>query len=77
VTACPLPARPWLAAMIRTLLGGPQEEAESAVTRLPLRLGVNLTRGQAEDLLARLVRERVTARVVHLESEQEPSLAQP
>jgi hypothetical protein len=48
--------------MLRTQWGVGAAEAEAAVERLPLRLD-NLTRGQAEDLLARLLRERVTARV--------------
>jgi Trk K+ transport system NAD-binding subunit len=69
VTGCPLPTRGWLAGLVRTLLGFNQEQAEKAVENLPLRVGVNLTRGQAEDLLARLARERVTARLVSLAPE--------
>jgi Trk K+ transport system NAD-binding subunit len=64
VTACPLPTRGWLAGLLRTLQGQSQEDAEKALEHLPLRLGTNLTRGEAEDLLARLVRERVAARLV-------------
>jgi Trk K+ transport system NAD-binding subunit len=67
VTGCPLPTRPWLAGLVRTLLGCTQEEADKALANLPLRVGMNLTRGQAEDLMARLIRERVGARIVNLE----------
>jgi Trk K+ transport system NAD-binding subunit len=60
-TACPLPARGWLAGLVRTLRGVGAEEAEAALGRLPLRLADCVTRGAAEDLLALLARERVTA----------------
>jgi Trk K+ transport system NAD-binding subunit len=63
VTSVPLPARGWLAGLVRTLSGTSAEDAEKALGRLPLRLADNLTRGQAEDLFAQLVRERVAARV--------------
>jgi hypothetical protein len=63
VSACPLPTRGWLAGLLRTVQGLSQEDAEKALDRMPVRLGEKLTRGQAEDLLARLVKERVTARV--------------
>jgi Trk K+ transport system NAD-binding subunit len=63
VTAFPLPTRDWLAWMVRTVRGVGASEAEAALAHLPLRLGENLTRGQAEDLLAQLVRERVTGMV--------------
>lgn len=62
-TAVPPPARAWLAGLVRTLRGVGQEEAEKMVGRLPLRLADGLTRGQAEDLLAMLARERVTGRL--------------
>jgi hypothetical protein len=61
VTAFPLPARGWLARLVRTLRGVGAEAAEAALDRLPLRLADRLTRGAAEDLLALLARERVTA----------------
>jgi Trk K+ transport system NAD-binding subunit len=64
VTACPLPARGWLAGLVRTFHHYSQEDAEKSLDHLPLRLGSNLTRGEAEDLLARLARERVAARLV-------------
>lgn len=67
VTACPLPTRGWLAGLVRTLQGTSQEDAEKALDHLPLRLGANLTRGEAEDLLARLARERVAAKLVALD----------
>jgi hypothetical protein len=63
VTAFPLPTRGWLAGLVRTVQGLSAEDAEKALDHLPLGLGTNLTRGQAEDLLAQLVRERVTARL--------------
>ena len=63
-TAVLPPARAWLAGLVRTLRGVGQEEAEKMVGRLPLRLADGLTRGQAEDLLAMLARERVTGRLL-------------
>jgi Trk K+ transport system NAD-binding subunit len=67
VTAFPLPARDWLTGLVRTECGKSLEEAKSALEQLPLRLATHLTKGQAEDLLARLVRERVSAKVVLVE----------
>jgi Trk K+ transport system NAD-binding subunit len=61
VTACPLPARPWLVQMLRTIRQSSSEDAESAMNQLPLCVQTPLTRGQAEDLLFRLNRERITA----------------
>jgi Trk K+ transport system NAD-binding subunit len=63
VTAFPLPTRGWLAGLVRTAQGLGAVEAEKALDELPLRLGRDLTRGQAEDLLAQLLRERVSARL--------------
>ena len=63
VTAFPAGAG-WLVGLVRTLRGVGQEEAEKMVGRLPLRLADGLTRGQAEDLLAMLARERVTGRLL-------------
>jgi hypothetical protein len=65
-TECPLPMRGWLAGLLRTQRGLGQEEAERELERLPCRVGEWLTRGQAEDLLARLARERVAARLLPL-----------
>jgi Trk K+ transport system NAD-binding subunit len=64
VTAFPLPARDWLTGLVRTERGNTLEEAQGALDALPMRISSHLTRGQAEDLLARLVRERVSAKVV-------------
>jgi hypothetical protein len=63
VTAFPPPTRSWLAGLVRTARAVGQGEAEKMLGLLPLRLGEGLTRGQAEDLLAQLARERVTARL--------------
>jgi Trk K+ transport system NAD-binding subunit len=63
VTGFPLPARGWLAGLVRTTEGLGAVGAEKALDGLPLRLGRDLTRGQAEDLLAQLLRERVSARL--------------
>lgn len=67
VSAFPLPARDWLVGILRAERGISLEEAQAALEKMPLRLGANLTRGQAEDLLARMVRERVSAKVVSVE----------
>lgn len=63
VTAYPLPARGWLAGLLRTTAGLSAEEAERALAQTPLLLAANRTRGQAEDLIAQLHRERITATV--------------
>jgi Trk K+ transport system NAD-binding subunit len=70
VSGFPLPTRGWLVNLVRTVRGVGAEEAEKAVGSLPLRLQSNLTRGQAEDLLATLTRERVTARISRPDAEQ-------
>jgi Trk K+ transport system NAD-binding subunit len=63
VSAYPLPTRGWLAGLLRTIAGLGAGEAEHALDQLPMRFASSLTRGQAEDLLAQLLRERVTARL--------------
>jgi Trk K+ transport system NAD-binding subunit len=63
VTGFPLPTRGWLVGLTRTLNHVPPEQVERALDQLPLRLAENLTRGQAEDLLAQLSRERVQGRI--------------
>jgi Trk K+ transport system NAD-binding subunit len=63
----PLPARDWLIGLVRTEGSRSLEDADAAIGQLPLRIAQRLTRGQAEDLLARLVRERVSAKVVPME----------
>jgi Trk K+ transport system NAD-binding subunit len=67
ILAVPLPARPWLAGLLRTQRGWSEEEATHAVQQIPLRLAEYLTRGQAEDLLVRLVRERIDAKLVTMD----------
>jgi Trk K+ transport system NAD-binding subunit len=67
VIAVPLPARGWLAGLLRTQRGCTEEEATHALEQLPLRLAERLTRGQAEDMLARLLRERVDAKLLSTE----------
>jgi Trk K+ transport system NAD-binding subunit len=64
VTAYPLSARDGLALLARTVcrLGGP--EAVALVGTTPFVLATGQTRGQAEELLSRLRRARVTARLV-------------
>jgi Trk K+ transport system NAD-binding subunit len=64
VLRVPLPARPWLAALIRMQRGCTEEEATKALDEQPLLLAERLTRGQAEDLLARLLRERIEAKSI-------------
>ncbi|MBY0527526.1 MAG: NAD-binding protein [Gemmataceae bacterium] len=63
VTAFPLPARGWVAQLLRSQHGLSAEAAETALERLPVGLGKGLTRGQAEDLRALCQRERVTTEV--------------
>jgi Trk K+ transport system NAD-binding subunit len=66
VLGFPLPTRGWVVHQLRLLTGMSAEQAEQALDSLPVCLGTDLTRGQAEDLLARLARERVAARLRHL-----------
>ncbi len=67
VTAFPLSARAWLADMVRALRKVSAEDAQALLEQMPLPLESGLTRGQAEDLLARLNRERISAQVKELE----------
>jgi Trk K+ transport system NAD-binding subunit len=69
VTAFPLPTRSWLASLLRMRKGCSAETAESALDSLPVCLGSNLTRGQAEDLLVHLRRERVATKLRRVEGE--------
>jgi Trk K+ transport system NAD-binding subunit len=73
VTACPLPTRPWVAQLLRTVQETTPEAAQQAVEKLPLCLGTNLTRGQAEDLWVLLTREKVSAQVRRLDGKAAPS----
>jgi hypothetical protein len=61
VTAFPAPARPKLLELLWERQSITAHMAGELLEHLPLRLGNNLTRGQAEDLLARLRPENVTA----------------
>jgi Trk K+ transport system NAD-binding subunit len=65
ITAFPLPARPWLVLRLRQTRGMTTEEAEKVVEQLPVCLGSELTRGQAEELLAETRRERITGQLRH------------
>jgi Trk K+ transport system NAD-binding subunit len=64
VTAFSLPARPQLAMTVRAKLGLAADEAEKRLDELPFTLESGLTRGQAEDLLVVLKRERIKGRVI-------------
>lgn len=64
VIGVPLPTRGWLAGMLRIQRGISDEEATRALEQLPFCFAERLTRGQAEDLLARLLRERVVAKLI-------------
>lgn len=57
----PLPTRGWVAQLVRVTQGLSAEAAEEALNHLPLCLQKNLTRGEAEELLAQLRREEVAA----------------
>jgi Trk K+ transport system NAD-binding subunit len=61
VIGYPLPARPFVAQLARTVHGLSAEAAEGMVRQTPFLLQGELTRGQAEELLALLQRERVAA----------------
>lgn len=61
VTAFPLTARPGLIQLLRIRRGFTVDEADAALTQLPVCLAELLTRGQAEDLLSHLQREKVHA----------------
>jgi Trk K+ transport system NAD-binding subunit len=63
VTGCPPPARPFVAQLARTVHALTAEAAEKMVEGVPFSLQTALTRGQAEDLLVQLQRERVTAQL--------------
>jgi Trk K+ transport system NAD-binding subunit len=63
IDAFPLSAREALPVMLQTLAGLSAAEAHARLERLPCEVRAGLTPGQAEDLLALLRRDRVTARV--------------
>jgi Trk K+ transport system NAD-binding subunit len=64
VESYPLSAAELLAPIVRTNRGCSQAEAEAAVRDVPFTLATNLTRGDAEVLLARLSRDKVSGRLV-------------
>jgi Trk K+ transport system NAD-binding subunit len=63
VTAFPLSAREDLVLRVRTACNLGPAEADAAVVRPPFVVARDQTRGEAEDLLAQLQREKVTARL--------------
>ncbi len=65
VDEVPLTAGGELLPLVRTCSGCTQEEAEERVKSVPFQLAGALSRGQAEELAARLNRERVRSRVVN------------
>jgi Trk K+ transport system NAD-binding subunit len=67
VTSCPPPARSFVAQLARTTHELSAEAAEGMVERAPFCLQEGLTRGQAEELVALLQRERVGARLRRVE----------
>jgi Trk K+ transport system NAD-binding subunit len=73
VTACPAARRSWLASLLVARQQASAETAENALDRLPIRLGSGLTRGQAEELLAMLQREEISA--AHLLTPSQESAA--
>jgi hypothetical protein len=64
VEAYPLTAKELLVPIVRTARGCSQDEATATVAATPFTLADCLTRGEAEELLARVSREKVTGRVV-------------
>ncbi|HEV2945873.1 MAG TPA: NAD-binding protein [Gemmataceae bacterium] len=64
VSDFPAAARPKLTQLLWERQSITGHMAEGLLDHLPLRLGNNLTRGQAEDLLARVRQEKVVARLV-------------
>lgn len=63
VDAYPLPARDGLVALAQSVRRVTKEEAEGLVNG-PFTLAAGLTRGEAQELVERVAREKVTARVV-------------
>ncbi len=66
ITGFPLPAKGWVHGLLRTQRQLTVEDADKALEQLPVSLGCNLTRGQAEDLLVMCRRERVNG-TLHIE----------
>jgi len=55
----------WVQLLVGSALNIDTDDAAKALEQMPLRLKQSLTRGQAEDLLAMLRRERIDARMEH------------
>jgi Trk K+ transport system NAD-binding subunit len=66
--AFPVTAKEEMLKIVRSAGRVSQEEAERAVAKLPLTVATGLTRGEAEDLLAKLSRERAEAKVVEIQA---------
>jgi hypothetical protein len=64
ITECPATARPKITQLLWERQSITGHMAEGMLDHLPLRLGNNLTRGQAEDLLTRLRQEKVAATLI-------------
>jgi hypothetical protein len=64
VSDFPPAARPKLTQLLWERQSITGHMAEGLLDHLPLRLGNNLTRGQAEDLLTRVRQEKVVARLI-------------
>jgi Trk K+ transport system NAD-binding subunit len=64
VDSFPLTARDLLVPILRTTRGCSQEEAAAVAGGLPFTLATGLTRGEAEELLSRVSREKVTGQIV-------------
>jgi hypothetical protein len=64
VTNVPVPARSQIALLVRTENGCSAIDAEKALEKMPLRLGKRRTRGQAEELLLLLQREKAQAQLL-------------
>jgi len=65
VTDCPLPARGWMIQLARTHRHLSTDMADDKIAQMPCRIAEHLTRGQAEDLLFLLLRERVAGRLTN------------
>jgi Trk K+ transport system NAD-binding subunit len=72
VTAVPDLARLWLVDQLQQLQALPPEAAHETLGQLPFSLGTNLTRGQAEALLALVRKEGITAQLRTADGEPGP-----
>jgi Trk K+ transport system NAD-binding subunit len=73
VTACPPPAQAFVAQLARTAQELSADAAAGMVERVPFCLQSGLTRGQAEELILLLQRERVDARLLRLDGNGTPA----